>query len=172
MLLRMLRLPLIVAPGLALLVGGTSLAGTANSDLTVTATIANNCTIATTTLAFGTYDPITTHKAANLDGTGAVTVTCTNGASVGITLGQGANADAGSTDAAPLRRMKSGSNYLSYSLFSDSNRSVVWGNTSETDVSDTGTGVESAHTVYGRIALDQNVPAGSYSDTVVATVTF
>lgn len=172
MLLRALRLPLIAAPGLALLIGGTSLAGTATSNLSVTATIANNCTISTTTLAFGTYDPIVNHKASNLDGTGGVAVTCTNGASVAITLGQGANADVGSTDAAPLRRMISGGNYLSYSLFSDDQRTVIWGNTSETDVTDTGTGLESSHVVYGRIAQNQNVPAGSYSDTVVATVTF
>lgn len=172
MLLRALRLPLIVAPGLALIVGGTSLAATDTANLAVTATIANNCTISTTTLAFGTYDPIVANKSSNLDGAGAVTVTCTNGASVAITLGQGANADAGSTDAAPLRRMVSGGNYLSYSLFSDTQREVLWGNTAETDVEDLGSGVEEEHAVYGRIASNQNVPAGDYSDTVVATVTF
>ncbi|MFM6073490.1 MAG: spore coat protein U domain-containing protein, partial [Dolichospermum sp.] len=39
-------------------------------------------------------------------------------------------------------------------------------------VSHTGTGNASNITVYGRIGRGQNVPAGSYTDTVVATVTF
>jgi spore coat protein U-like protein len=88
-------------------------------------------------------------------------------------LGQGANADTGSTDAAPLRRLKdSGTNYLSYVLYSDSGRTALWGNDATVDVAATGTGVADAHTVYGRVASGQNKPAGSYSDTVVATVTF
>ena len=48
----------------------------------------------------------------------------------------------------------------------------VWGGTAASDVPHTGTGTETSLTVYGRIPAGQNVPAGSYSDTVVATVTF
>jgi spore coat protein U-like protein len=150
-----------------------SYAETATANLDVSATISANCTIATTPLAFGTYDPIVAHAAAALDGTGTVTTTCTNGSAVTVTLGQGANADTGSTDSAPLRRMSDGgTNYLSYDLFSDAGRTAIFGNTDETGKDETGTGGEVVTTVYGRVPANQNMPAGSYADTVLATVTF
>ena len=147
--------------------------GTGTINLSVSATVSANCTISTSALAFGSYDPVSANASAALDGTGGVTVTCTNGAAATITLGQGTNATIGSNDAAPLRRLKdSGTNYISYSLYQDSGRSAVWGNTAGTGVSHTGSGAATAISVYGRISAGQNLPAGSYSDTVVATVTF
>jgi spore coat protein U-like protein len=152
----------------------SSYAGTSTSNLSDTTTVSANCTISTATAAFGTYDPVSANASSAPDGTGTVTVTCTNGSSATVTLDQGANADTGSTDAAPLRRLKdSGTNYLSYSLYSDSARTTVWGNTAGTGVvAHTGDGMATALTVYGWIAAGQNKPAASYSDTVVATVTF
>ncbi len=151
---------------------GLALAGTATANLSVTADVSANCTISTTALSFGSYDPIVTHKSTDLLGTGTVTTTCTNGASVTVTLDQGSNPAAGSTDDVPLRQMANGSNKLAYFLYSDSGRTTVWGNTSGTGKSDTGTGEASALTIYGKVPKDQNVAAGSYSDTVIATVTF
>lgn len=148
------------------------LAATATSNLSVTATVSANCTISTSAVAFGTYDPVSTHASADLDGTGTVTVTCTSGSGATITLDQGSNPATGSTDAAPLRQMASGANRLAYSLYSDASRTTVWGNTAATDVDHTGTGTATALTVYGRIPGGQNKPAGSYTDTVVATVTY
>jgi spore coat protein U-like protein len=108
-----------------------------------------------------------------LNGTATLTVTCTSGAAATITLGQGANAASGSTDAAPLRQLSDGSSHvLSYSLFQDNGHSTAWGNTSGTGASYTGVGTSTNVSVYGQVTAGQNVPAGSYSDTVVATVTF
>jgi spore coat protein U-like protein len=66
------------------------------------------------------------------------------------------------------------SNFLTYELYQDSTHTTVW--------SDSGTGLLSPvaapsraarnFTVYGRVASAQDVPAGNYSDTVVATVNF
>lgn len=156
------------------LAGGllTARAGEAHQDLAVSASVADNCTIETSPLAFGGYDPITSHASSDLTGTGTVTVTCTSGAAAVVTLGQGANADTGSTEGAPARRMKSGSNYLAYALFSDTLREVLWGNTEGTGVGHTGDGAPEVLTVYGSIAAGQNVPAGTYTDAVVATVSF
>jgi spore coat protein U-like protein len=157
---------------LALGTSGTD-AATQTSNLSVTASVAANCSISTAAVAFGAYDPVGANASANLDATGTVTVTCTSGASTGITLGQGANADTGSTDDVPLRRLTDGSsNFLDYGLFTDASRSTVWGNTAATDVAHTGTGSSTNLTVYGRIPSGQSVPTGSYTDTVVATVTF
>ena len=148
-------------------------AATSTANLNVSATVGANCSISTTALAFTAYDPVGTHASAPLNGTGAVIVTCTNGASSTLTLGQGSHANTGSSDTAPLRRMQdSGSNVLSYALYKDASHTTVWGNTAMTGVAHTGTGTATSVTVYGQVAAGQNVPAGSYTDVVVATVTF
>ena len=170
--LRTLRLAAVSAFVIgATTVGVEAYAGTATSNLSVGATVATNCTITTTAVTFGSYDPVSANAAADLDAAGAVNVNCTSGSAATITLGQGSNADTGSTDAAPVRRMKdAGTDYLTYQLYSDSGRSAVWENV--TGVSHTGTGAAVAVSVYGRVTSAQNVPAGTYADTVVATVTF
>lgn len=148
-------------------------AGTDTANLSVTASVSANCTISTAAVAFGAYDPVSANAASALNGTGTVTVTCTTGSGATITLGQGSNADAGSSAAVPLRRMAdSGSDFLSYFLYQDSGRTTVWGNTEGTGVDHEGDGTATGITVYGRIPAGQNVPADSYSNTVVATVTF
>jgi spore coat protein U-like protein len=158
---------------LAACYGAPAGSATATTSLAVTATVAASCTIAASPLDFGGYDPIIAHAATPLDGTGTVAVTCITGFSATITLGQGVNPDGGSSDTTPLRRMTDGaSNYLSYSLYQDASRSTLWGNTAGTGLTVTGTGLADSRTVYGRLSAGQNVPAGSYSDTVIATVTF
>ncbi|MFT3693200.1 MAG: spore coat U domain-containing protein [Kofleriaceae bacterium] len=147
-------------------------AGTSTSNMGVTATVVSSCTITAGTVAFPNYDAVT---GTQIDGTGTLTVACSKGAITTITLGQGANANTGSTDILPLRQMKNTSttDLLGYSLYSDSTRLVTWGNTALTGkayipASSAPTNV----TVYGRITALQDVPAGSYADTVVATISF
>jgi spore coat protein U-like protein len=161
----------LAALGAALLTS-SAWAGTATSSMSATATVVNNCTISAGALSFGNYDPIVANASTALDQTATLTVTCTNQASATVTLGQGANAGAGSTDTAPGRRLTDGTNFLSYSLYQESARTTIWGNTAGTGKSYTGTGTSGSVTVYGRVTAAQNVPAGSYTDTVVATITF
>jgi spore coat protein U-like protein len=166
-------LTLTAAAGLALGASSGTEAGTATSNLSVTATVAANCSITTAPVAFGSYDPVTANATSPLTSTGTVTVLCTSGASGTITLGQGSNPGTGSSDTAPVRQLKdAGTDVLGYTLYQDTGRTTVWGNTAGTGVASTGTGTANAITVYGSVAAGQNVPAGSYSDTVVATVTF
>lgn len=145
---------------------------TDTSSLPVTASVANNCEIdASAGVDFGPYDPVTANASADLDSSGNISVTCTIDASADITLGQGANPAGGSTDAAPLRQLNDGgTNNLAYNLFTSNAYTTVWDNT--TGVGYTGTGAATAVTVYGRIPAGQNVPAGSYADSVLATITF
>jgi spore coat protein U-like protein len=156
----------------------TATADTKTSTLSVTATVNASCTIdSTDAVAFGTYDPVTTNATDPLTtNSGAVATTCTNGSDATITLGQGENADAGSTDAAPLRRMVGGTNtdqFLSYSLCQDSTDCLTsWGNDAATGEAIVGSGTSDSVTVYGSVAGAQNVKADSYSDNVVVTVTF
>jgi spore coat protein U-like protein len=148
-------------------------AGTATANLSVSASVAANCTISTSALSFGSYDPVSTNASTPLSGTGGVTVTCTSGASAAITLDAGTTPAAGSSNAVPLRQVGDGTgDLLAYALYQDAPHTTAWGNTSGTGIGDTGNGTAQSITVYGSVAAGQNVPAGSYSDTVTATVTF
>jgi spore coat protein U-like protein len=149
-----------VAPALA--------ASPQTTSLAVSAAVSDNCTISSSPLAFGAYDPIVTHATAALDGSGGLTITCTKGAATTVGLDLGANA------AGSVRRMAAGSERLSYEMYQDSARSTVWGNS--------GSGLYTppaapskaprTYTVYGKISAGQDVAAGNYGDTVVATVNF
>ncbi len=143
-------------------------AATATANLTVSATVTKNCTVSTSALAFGSYDPVVANASADLDGTGGVTVACTRGATASIALGSGSNASGAA------RRMGDGSgNFLTYELYSDSGRATAW-NSGAGALTLTAAPSRAARdfTVYGRIGGNQDVPAGSYGDTVVATVNF
>lgn len=160
----------------AVLIGSLALAPSAiaaisTGTLAVSASVQNSCLITGGTLAFGVYDTIT---GSAIDSSTTISVECTAGAVTTITLGQGANADTGSTDAAPLRRLSDGGiNRLSYSLFTDAGRTAVWGNTAGTGKGYTAANANPANqTVYGRLTANQDVPAGAYTDSVVATITF
>ena len=145
-----------------------AVAGTQSSSLGVSATVAANCTISTTALAFGSVDTI---SASAVDGTGGVNIVCTNGSSWTAS----ANAGTGSGATLGTRRMTSGSNTLAYSLYTDSGRTTVWGDgsTGTSTIANTGTGTTQAFTIYGRVPAGQtSVPAGSYADTVSVTVTY
>ncbi len=147
-------------------------AGTATSNLSVTATVTASCSINAGALALN-YDPVVANQSTASTSTATLTVACTSGSASTITLGQGTNAATGSTDAAPQRRALNGTaNYLNYGLYSDAAYQTLWGNTSATGAAYTGTGTTGTVTVYASIPAAQNVPAGAYSDTVVATVTF
>ena len=141
----------------------------ASTNLGVSATVINNCLISTSALAFGSYDPVVGNSAADLDGTGVVSVACTKGVSPTIALGLGSNAS-GST-----RRMSDGSgNFLTYELYKETGRVTVWGAAGGALLSTSAAPSKAARdfTVYGRVTAGQDATAGSYTDTVVATVNF
>src|SRR5688500_9584221 len=66
-------------------------AATSAADMTVTASVGDSCTISTATMAFGVYNPVTTHSATGIDlpGEGTITINCTQGDVVTIGLGNG-----------------------------------------------------------------------------------
>jgi spore coat protein U-like protein len=162
---------LTVAGATALALGGISGTQAATDNIAVTATVVANCAIAAGALDLGSYDPVVVNASTDALATSTITVTCTSGASATVTLGQGTTVGAGSTDADPNRRLTDGANFLNYGLFTDVGRSVEWGNTAGTGVAHTGTGAGVPLTVYGNIPAGQNVPAGAYAGTVIATIT-
>ncbi len=154
--------------GLMLGLAAPALAQTATANLSVSATVAKNCSITTTTVAFGSYDPIVANAASPLDGTGTVVVTCTKGAGTRIDLGLGSNASGS------VRRMAGGTDFLTYELYSDSGRTTVWGSGAVAGLTIPVAPSKAArpYTVYGRVAAGQDIGAASYADTVVATINF
>ena len=150
--------------------------GSANANITPSATITNNCLITGGSLSFGAYDPL---GGAAVTATTTIGVQCTNGMTAPyVTLGQGLHAATGSTDAAPLRQLNNGSsgaiNNLTYNLYTTSSydSGPVWDNVTGVQ-SPTPSGSSQNMTVYGKITSGQSTAvAGTYNDTVVATVSF
>ncbi len=125
---------------------------------------AANCSIATTSVAFGTYDVFAASP--NDSGTGTVTVDC-KGSSGEVTLSTGQSGVYAS------RKMTSGANALSYNLYTSAARSTIWGDGTGGSSSITaGKNATTTLTVYGRIPAGQDAAAGTYTDSVTATVTF
>jgi spore coat protein U-like protein len=157
-----------------LIAEGGAFAATSTANLSVSATVVNNCSIAATTnLQFNSYDPIS--GSATVEGAPAVfSVSCTPGDNsqyIGLNTGQNASHATGTTRA----MAGPSSNYLSYEIYSNAGHTTVWGNTQATGVavpaSTSSTQVQTFN-AYGSIPAQQTVIAGSYSDTVLATINF
>jgi spore coat protein U-like protein len=162
---------------------GIAMAGSAvaapsplNGDFTVTASVAESCRIESDqNIAFGAYDPITTHASTALDANGRIVVRCVRGTSGEVTLDDGANQAAGSTCAAPQRQMTNGgTGRLGYQIYQDSPGGTVWGCDATNDRPFTGDGpnTDTIMTTYGRVPAGQDVETGSYTDTVAYQITF
>lgn len=148
-------------------------------NLNVSATVNNVCTLTTTSVAFGAYDPVTANAAADLNNgtTGKLTVTCTKSAAgVTMTLGNGLHFTT-------VRNMSDGTDALSYELYQPSSAApaaactfpgtTVWNVANPlSPAAASFDGTAKDFLVCGTIPQAQNVGAGSYSDTVVATVNF
>ena len=155
-------------------------AGSATSNLAVSASIAANCTISTTAVAFGAYDPVVANAATALNATGGVTIGCTKGSAPTITLGLGAHASGSQNN------MLNGSNsdVMAYNLYQPPSAtpgtactfpgSQLWGTTGTAIFTPTVPGSKATRTynICGTVPAGQDISVGSYTDTVVATVNF
>jgi spore coat protein U-like protein len=167
-------LTLSVVSALGLVFTQSATAATATANATMSATVTANCTITAAALNFGSYDPVVAHATTALDVNGTVTVACTKGAATTIGINQGLNAFTGSTAVTPLRQMANGANRLRYDLYRTSAGTGVWGDIATANVASYTSTSKTASilTVFGRIPAGQDVNTGSYSDTIVATISF
>lgn len=154
--------------GILLLATATAYAAEATTTFQVTATVSSGCVISATNHDFGIYTP--SSLADNINGSNALTATCT--LAVPYTLGLNAGIGTGATPAARKMTRVGGTEMLEYSLYQAADRLVVLGDTVGLTLSGLGTGLAIDHTVFGKIPANQNVPAGNYADTVIATITF
>ncbi|MDQ3269256.1 MAG: spore coat U domain-containing protein [Pseudomonadota bacterium] len=144
-------------------------AATANDTMLVSITIRNSCTIVANDLAFGSVSTL----AANVDASTTVDVTCTGRGPLSIEFTSGTGASA--TFASRKMTDTVSTNVIDYSLYRDAARTQVLGDGSGGSVTIGGvsTGATNSFPVYGRVPGGQDPKtAGSYSDSVVATVTF
>ncbi len=135
---------------------------------------ATSCTVTTAGEAFGSYNPPA--NTADLT-TGTITVTCTGSFfaqvsySIALTRGSGTFSS---------RQMHAGGNALGYNVYTNSAMTTIWGNgnSGSSVVSDSyrlsfRPTMTRTYTVYGRIPNNQTAArTGSYSDALVATVTY
>lgn len=142
---------------------------------------AHSCTVAATPLAFGTY---ASPGGPRVDSQAGITVTCTPAylllacsVSYTLTISHGQHGTAGN------RQMAAGAGRLGYGLFSDAARSVPWGDGGAAGAGVGGNITTSLlglvclqglqnHTLYARIPAGQSVPAGTYGDQVMVTITY
>jgi len=137
------------------------LAALVTAALTSSPVVAATCSAASSGVGFGSYNTL---DPSPLDSAGDVRVTCDSSVPFTISLNPGGG-PSGS------RQLSSGSATLNYQLYSDAARTMVWGDdTYGNSVSTSGTDVDLP--VYGRMAGQQNVPAGSYSDVLTITISY
>jgi len=135
---------------------------------------AAQCWVQASAVEFGVYDPFSPGPNHSV---GAITVTCGGlaGAAVAYTIRIGT----GSSGVHGPRTMRDGVAWqLSYNLYTDAARTLVWGDGTGASrmVADgyalQGHGVSRSYPVYGRIPARQNVAPGRYVDTLIVTVEY
>jgi len=144
-------------------------AASASANLNISASVSAVCTITTSPVAFGAYDPVVANAATDLTANGSVNVACTKGAAATIDLGNGGNFLGGS------RRMGSGTDFLNYGLFKDAALTQAWGTGiagGTTAAYNAASKAVTAITVYGMVPQAQDVTVGAYSDVVLATINY
>jgi spore coat protein U-like protein len=176
-----LALASIFGIGAAVLSPQAAHAGSTPANLSVTASVAANCTISTSAVAFGAYDPVVVNAATALNGSGSVSIACTKGSAPNITLGLGSNAVASQRN---MKIIGGGADVLGYQLYQPPNTTpgtactfpgaTVWDTSAGGTFTPTSptTKASRLYNVCGTVTAGQDVNVGSYSDTVVATVNF
>ena len=146
---------------------GPVAAAVATATFNVKIVIASECKIqSTATLNFGSDGVLD----ANVDAATTLGVQCTK--NTAYTVGLSAGAGSGATVAA--RKMTGGgTDTVTYALYRDAGRTLVWGTTTGTDtVAGTGNGAAQNLTVYGRVPVQTTPAPDTYTDTITVTVTY
>ena len=137
-----------------------------------------DCTVSTTGVAFGVYDPVLTTPT---DSTGNLTVRCTHQGGGAVRANYTAALSSGGSGSYAQRQMRAGTAVLNYNLFDGATLTRVWGNGTGGSGLVTGSLLvnpgnfeinEALHPIYGRIPAGQAVAIGSYTDTILVTLTF
>ncbi len=131
----------------------------------VQANVVGACTVSASNLNFGTAGTLTS----NVDTTNTISVSCSNLTPYSIGLDGGLS---GSSDPT-LRKMVNGPSDITYGIYQNSAHTIPWGNTTGTNtISGVGNGTTQNYTAYGRVAVQTTPEPGTYSDTIIVTMTY
>ncbi len=145
---------------------GTVTARTVRPTFTVSATYAPVCRVAASTLDFGSIGLLGSIR----DAASALSVTCSNGTAYTAALDNGLGA--GVTGPTARKMTGPASATVTYGLYRDAARSLPWGTGVGLVYSGTGAGTAQNVPVYGRVPVQATPAPGSYSDTIVVTITY
>jgi spore coat protein U-like protein len=120
------------------------------------------CTISTSGIAFGSYDPLLNQP---VDSAASIGVVCDEPTTYSISLSTG-------NGTYQARVMTSGLHHLLYNLYIDASLTAVWGDGTAQSATLSDTKTAANYTIYGRIPAGQNAHVGVYSDTIVITLSF
>jgi spore coat protein U-like protein len=131
------------------------------------------CTVSTTALSFGTYNPA---SATPTTATATVNANCIS-VSVPMQATVDLSLSAGTSGNAAARQMASGAARLDYNIYQDSGYATVWGNGSnggqiQSMVIENLLVFNGTKTAYGRIPARKFPKTGAYADSIVVTFTF
>ncbi|MCP3750520.1 spore coat U domain-containing protein [Pseudomonas sp. SBB6] len=164
-----------VLPALLALVAGSvplPLAAVTTSTFQVSATVASGCLVVGGVsnygnLDFGSYSALSTSSVSTALGGTTVTLQCTPGVSLSMSVDAGLNSASGTRN---LKR-SSGTSLVAYQLFRDAGFSQSLGINQSVAVSYSDPAAISLP-VYARAQLTGTLPAGSYTDVVQVVLTF
>jgi spore coat protein U-like protein len=137
--------------------------------IAVSLTVVDDCVLETNPLSFPTSGIIDE----DVTTTATITIECTRDSAYEIGLSAGANAGGTDIDERKLKLSGGASDdVLSYQLYSDGGFASPWGHTigDDTVAAASATGADETYTIHALIPDHQNAPAGSYSDTITATI--
>ena len=143
-------------------------ATTTTATFSSTLTVVASCSIlSTNTLNFGGSQGVITSA---VNATTTFNVQCTNTTTYNVGLNAGTTTGGTTT----TRLLTDGASHtVQYKLYSDSSRTVNWGNVVGTaTVAGTGNGSSQTLTVYGQVPVQTTPQPATYIDTVTITVTY
>ncbi len=191
-----LRIGALLLAAAACVQGSIPAAASVSSAVTVSGSVISNCTtisptingVAGTTYTIGSsYDPFTYPAGNPLRNTTPLTLStnCTKGDTVTAgtpirwTVGDGSHCNQGATanDRAMTDSASPTTHYLSYELYTDSGFGTPWstnncGTPPSTSQDSKGVSVTNSISLYGQVPGGQSVPTGTYSDSVVVTLSY
>jgi spore coat protein U domain-containing protein, fimbrial subunit CupE1/2/3/6 len=126
--------------------------------------VIDECTIDTEDIDFGQVGIVQS----DINTTADITIECTKRTPYAIALNKGV---VGASTA--NRQMENGDgDLINYNLYSDSGWGSIWGSVVGTDTVDSASadGADEVLTIYAKVPSHQNVPIGTYADTITATI--
>lgn len=139
--------------------GGTT---AATGTFSVSAVVANQCSVSATNMNFGSASLLTSA----LTATAQVAVSCNAGIPLTVAL------DNGATGSGPTTRlMTAGGNSIQYAIYKDNAHAQPWGSTVGVNTA-SATGPTATLTAYGQVPTQTAPAPGSYADVVGVTVSY